>query len=83
MRKTADEDLSLGWQIDGQLRARPILARLAARKVAVEEIAGEEAALRGVERLWRFIGPKKQALELFVDAEARGRARPRSLAAAS
>ena len=67
VRKSALEDLSLGWQVDSPLALDTILARLAARNVAVEEIAGEEAALRGVERLWRFIGPKKQALELFVD----------------
>jgi len=66
VRKSALEDLALGWQVDDPLALDTILARLAARKVAVEEIGGEEAALRGVERLWRFVGPKKQALELFV-----------------
>jgi len=67
VRKSAVEDLSLGWQVDGRIALDTILARLAARKVAVEEIGGEEAALRSVERLWRFVGPKKQALELFVE----------------
>ena len=67
VRRNANEDLSLGWQVDGPPALGAILARLASRKVAVEEIAGEEAALRGVERLWRFVGPKRQALELFVE----------------
>jgi hypothetical protein len=40
----------------------------AARKVAVEETGGgAEAALRGVERLWPFGGPKRWALELFFE----------------
>jgi 2,3-dihydroxybiphenyl 1,2-dioxygenase len=67
VRKSALEDLSLGWQVDSPAALDTILARLAAHKVAVEEVGGEEAALRGVERLWRFVGPKKQALELFVE----------------
>src|SRR5208337_972511 len=67
VRKNAGEDVSLGWQVDGAVALDAILARLAARKVAVEQIGGEEAALRGVERLWRFVGPKRQALELFVE----------------
>ncbi|MGP8122436.1 MAG: VOC family protein [Xanthobacteraceae bacterium] len=66
VRKRPNEDLALGWQIEGDDALTTILRRLAARKVAVEEIAGEEAALRGVERFWRFIGPKSQALELFT-----------------
>ena len=67
VRKAAGEDILLGWQLDDRAALETILARLAARKVAVEEIGGEEARLRGVERLWRFVGPKKQALELFVE----------------
>jgi 2,3-dihydroxybiphenyl 1,2-dioxygenase len=67
VRKSALEDLSLGWQVDSPAALDTILARLATHKVAVEEVGGEDAALRGVERLWRFVGPKKQALELFVE----------------
>ena len=50
----------------GRARTR-ILGRLAARGVKVEEIGGDEAALRGVERIWRFVGPKSTALELFLE----------------
>ncbi|MGD0563909.1 MAG: VOC family protein [Roseiarcus sp.] len=66
VRNSAHEDLALGWQVEGDDALSTILGRLAARKVPVEEFAGEEAALRGVERFWRFMGPKKQALELFT-----------------
>jgi len=66
VRNRPNEDLALGWQIDGDDALSTILKRLAARKVPVEESAGEEAALRGVDRFWRFIGPKRQALELFT-----------------
>jgi 2,3-dihydroxybiphenyl 1,2-dioxygenase len=68
VRNRPDEDVALGWQIDGDAALSTILKRLAAREIPVEEFAGEEAALRGVERVWRFIGPKKQALELFTTA---------------
>jgi len=68
VRNRSNEDLALGWQIEGDAALATILRRLAARKIPVEEFAGEEAALRGVERVWRFIGPKKQALELFTAA---------------
>jgi 2,3-dihydroxybiphenyl 1,2-dioxygenase len=67
VRNRPNEDLALGWQIEGDDALSTILERLAARKVPVEEFAGEEAALRGVERFWRFIGPKRQALELFTN----------------
>ena len=68
VRNRPNEDVVLGWQIDGDAALSTILKRLAARKIPVEEFAGEEAALRGVERVWRFIGPKRQALELFTTA---------------
>ncbi|MGZ5841734.1 MAG: VOC family protein [Xanthobacteraceae bacterium] len=66
VRNRPNEDLALGWQIEGEDALSTILARLAARKISVEELSGEEAALRGVERFWRFIGPKRQVLELFT-----------------
>ena len=69
VRMSAKEDIALGWQVGGDAALQTILARLAARKIAVEEVAGEEAALRGVERLWRFLGPKRQAFELFTEPE--------------
>lgn len=65
--KSGQEDIALGWQVDGSAALQTILGRLAAHGISVKEIAGEEAAIRGVERLWRFVGPKRQSLELFTD----------------
>jgi 2,3-dihydroxybiphenyl 1,2-dioxygenase len=67
VRKNPKEDLALGWQIAGPNELNTILGRLAARGVKVEEIDGDEAALRGVERIWRFVGPKSTAFELFLE----------------
>jgi len=66
VRNSRNEDVAIGWQIEGDDALSTILRRLAARKIPVEEVTGEEAALRGVERFWRFRGPKKQTLELFT-----------------
>jgi 2,3-dihydroxybiphenyl 1,2-dioxygenase len=67
--KSVQEDVALGWQVDGPAALQTILQRLAARRISVEEIAGEEAAARGVARLWRFVGPKRQSFELFTEPE--------------
>jgi 2,3-dihydroxybiphenyl 1,2-dioxygenase len=66
VRNSPNEDVAIGWQIEGDDALSTIFRRLAARKISIEEFAGEEAALRGVERFWRFFGPKKQTLELFT-----------------
>ena len=69
VRKAASEDVfALGWQVANPDALEAILSRLHARKVTFEEIGGEQAALRGVERLWRFLGPKRQGFELFLSA---------------
>jgi 2,3-dihydroxybiphenyl 1,2-dioxygenase len=68
IRKAASDDVAaLGWQMQNEAALELALSRLRARAIAVEEIAGEEAELRGVRRLWRFVGPKRQGFELFVD----------------
>ena len=64
--KNAREDVALGWEVDGPAALESILRRLAARKILVKEVAGDQAATRGVERLWRFTGPKRQCFELFT-----------------
>ncbi len=70
VRKAAAEDVAaLGWEVAGEPAMQTILARLAAHGIAVAEVAGEEAALRGVRRLWRFLGPKRQTIELFTEPE--------------
>ncbi len=65
--KNPKEDVTLGWQVDGGAALQTVLRRLAERRISVEEIAGDEAATRGVERLWRFVGPKRQCFELFTE----------------
>ena len=67
VRKRPHEDIALGLQIAGPTELDVILGRLAGRGVKLEEIAGDEAATRGVERIWRFLGPKRIALELFTE----------------
>ena len=67
VRKRPQEDIALGLQIAGPNELDTILARLGGRGVKVEEIGGDEAALRGVARIWRFLGPKSMALELFTE----------------
>jgi 2,3-dihydroxybiphenyl 1,2-dioxygenase len=61
------EDLAIGWQVANESALQTILNRLNARKINVQEIASEEAAVRGVKRIWRFIGPKRQQFELFTE----------------
>jgi 2,3-dihydroxybiphenyl 1,2-dioxygenase len=65
--KKSREDVTLGWEVDGPAALQIILQRLSARRISIEEIAGDEAATRGVKRLWRFIGPKRQCFELFTE----------------
>ena len=67
VRKRPHEDIALGLQIAGQNALDTILLRLEDRGVKVETIGGDEAALRGVARIWRFLGPKGMALELFTE----------------
>jgi 2,3-dihydroxybiphenyl 1,2-dioxygenase len=67
VRKAPSEDVfALGWQVASADALEEILSRLRTRQVAVEEIGGGQAELRGVERLWRFAGPKRQGFELFL-----------------
>ncbi|MBF6435352.1 VOC family protein [Nocardia cyriacigeorgica] len=69
IRQGTDEDVTaIGWQVDDHETFDRILARLADRGVPIREGTGLEAALRGVERLWRFPGPKGIATEIFTTA---------------
>jgi 2,3-dihydroxybiphenyl 1,2-dioxygenase len=68
VRKAASEDVAaLGWEVADEPALRIILARLKRHNIAVDEIDGDEAALHGVGRLWRFLGPKGLTLELFTE----------------
>lgn len=67
IRRGADEDVTaLGWHVDDHDTFDRILARVADRGVPIREGTDEDCALRGVERLWRFPGPKGIATEIFT-----------------
>ncbi|MFE3188275.1 VOC family protein [Nocardia sp. NPDC059240] len=65
-RGPAEDVTALGWQVDDHETFDRILARLTGRGVPVAEGSAEDAAVRGVERLWRFAGPKGIAQEIFT-----------------
>ncbi|MEV2223898.1 VOC family protein [Nocardia vinacea] len=65
-RGPAEDVTALGWHIDDHDTFDRILARVTDRGVPVVEGTSEETALRGVQRLWRFPGPKGIAQEIFT-----------------
>ncbi|MBF6079254.1 VOC family protein [Nocardia beijingensis] len=67
-RGAAEDVTALGWQVDDHETFDRVLARVADRGVPIEEGTAEQAVLRGVERLWRFPGPKGIATEIFTTA---------------
>ncbi|TQM26321.1 VOC family protein [Nocardia bhagyanarayanae] len=67
-RGPAEDVTALGWQIDDHETFDRIIARVADRGVPIDEGTADEAALRGVERLWRFPGPKGIGTEIFTTA---------------
>ena len=66
-RGPAEDVTALGWHVHDAAALQVALERLQRRRVAVEEIADERAELRGVQRYWRFVGPKGLAAELFFE----------------
>lgn len=67
VRDGAAEDVAaVGWQLHDEPALALALARLKAAAIAVQEVDGAEAALRGVERFWAFDGPKRLRFELFT-----------------
>ena len=65
-RGPAEDLMAIGWHIDDHETFDQILKRVTDRGVPIEEGTPEEATLRGVERLWRFAGPKGIAQEIFT-----------------
>ena len=62
----AEDVTAIGWQLHDE-HALPLLQRrLRAMGVDVLQAGAEEAAARGVERLWVFQGPKKLRFEFFT-----------------
>ena len=67
-RGPAEDVVALGWQIDDHETFDTVLARVRESGVPIVEGTEEDAALRGVERLWRFPGPKGLTQEVFTRA---------------
>jgi hypothetical protein len=66
LRGPAEDVTAIGWHLDDHETFDRILARVTQHGVAVVEGTEEEAALRGVERLVRFPGPKGLTQEIFT-----------------
>jgi 2,3-dihydroxybiphenyl 1,2-dioxygenase len=67
IQRGPQEDLmALGWQVDDHETFDRIVKRVTERGVPIAEGTPDEAALRGVERLWRFAGPKRITQEIFT-----------------
>jgi 2,3-dihydroxybiphenyl 1,2-dioxygenase len=62
----AEDITAIGWQLHDEHALQLALKRLRAALIDVREVAGAEAAARGVERLWAFTGPKRLRFELFT-----------------
>jgi 2,3-dihydroxybiphenyl 1,2-dioxygenase len=70
LRRGPEEDVTtIGWQLDDDETFDEIVSRVAGAGVPVVEGTDEEAALRGVERLVRFPGPKGLTQEIFTTAK--------------
>lgn len=67
-RGSAEDVTAAGWEIDDDETFEVVLGRVHAAGLPVVEGTADEAALRGVERLWRFPGPKGIATEVFTRA---------------
>jgi 2,3-dihydroxybiphenyl 1,2-dioxygenase len=65
-RGPAEDLMAAGWQVDDHQIFDEILRRVAHRGVPIVEGTPDQCALRGVERLWRFPGPKGIATEIFT-----------------
>lgn len=65
-RGPAEDVTAMGWHVDDHATFDRILKRVADRGVTLDEGTPEEAAVRGVERLWRFPGPKGILQEVFT-----------------
>ncbi|WP_446219436.1 VOC family protein [Micromonospora sp. IBHARD004] len=65
-RGPAEDVTTVGWHVDDHDAFDDIVARITDRGVTVEQGRDEEAALRGVQRLVRFPGPKGLVQELYT-----------------
>ncbi|MFF5306369.1 VOC family protein [Streptomyces sp. NPDC013161] len=65
-RGPAEDVVATGWHVDDHAAFERIEARVRAHGVPVVAGSAEEAALRGVERLVRFPGPKGIVQEIYT-----------------
>lgn len=65
-RGPAEDVVTTGWHIDDHVSFEQIEARIRAHGVPLVVGTDEEAALRGVERLLRFPGPKGITQEIYT-----------------
>ncbi|MFF0729843.1 VOC family protein [Streptomyces sp. NPDC004134] len=65
-RGPAEDVVTAGWHIDDHAAFHRIEARIRAHGVPLVHGSDEEAALRGVERLLRFPGPKGIVQEIYT-----------------
>ena len=65
-RGPTEDLMAMGWQVDDHETFDRIVDRVTRRGVPIAEGTAEEAAVRGVERLWRFAGPKGITQEIFT-----------------
>ncbi|MFJ6895807.1 VOC family protein [Streptomyces hokutonensis] len=65
-RGPAEDVVATGWHLDDHTTFEQIEARIRAHGVPVVEGTAEDAALRGVERLLRFPGPKGITQEIYT-----------------
>lgn len=72
-RGPAEDLMAMGWQITDHETFDRVVRRVTDRGVPIEEGTPEEAAVRGVERLWRFAGPKGITQEIFTTANTTAR----------
>ncbi len=67
-RGPAEDVTAIGWRLDDHRTLDEVIARVTAYGLPVVEGSSQEAALRGVQRLLRFPGPKGLAQEVFTTA---------------
>ncbi|MGD1216863.1 VOC family protein [Streptomyces krungchingensis] len=65
-RGSAEDVVATGWHIDDHTAFEQIEARIRTHGVPLQQGSDEEAALRGVERLLRFAGPKGITQEIYT-----------------
>ncbi len=63
---SAEDFIAIGWQVKDESSLNLLLGRLRDHNIAFTEGSSQEAAIRGVQSFWRFVGPKGLALELFT-----------------